>query len=106
MQLDMQINPLIFLYIPVIGRLLFFFLHDGVWGVRHLNRFIGRLELYFGWVRDYSMIPFSLFVFGDRVYHWIQFGYGWSWPFELIFLGLSIYARWWRWRGLAPLQEL
>lgn len=102
----MKLETLIFLYLFPAARLLFFFAHDDFFLLRHLNRFAGRLELFFGWARDYTLMPLSLYWFGNRVTGWIQFADPFSMPYELFFLGLSIYARWWRWHGLAPLQEL
>ena len=93
------------LYAPLIFRNLFFFLHDNFFGLRLLNRWIGALELWFGWVRDFSVILFALWILGWRIYGWVRLGAPFSLPFEILFLGLAFYSRWWRWHGLKPLQE-
>jgi len=91
-------------YAPVITRLVFYFANDNVPILRRLNGFAGRLELSLGWVRDYFMIPLSLYVLGLRIYGWIEVS-GYAFPLEFFPFGLSLYARWWRWHGLAILHE-
>lgn len=92
-------------YAPALLRHLFFFVHDGVWGVRSINRLGGRLELYFGWLRDVFIIPFALYLLGLRIYFFFAFGDSFLWPWEIPALGFAVYSRWWRWHGLAPLHE-
>ena len=93
------------LYLAPILRLFFFFLHDNLFGIRRLNRWVGGLELYLGWVRDFFFIPFSLALFGLRLYSYFKLGNSFLWPWELLPFGFSLYARWWRWHGLKPLFE-
>lgn len=93
------------LYLPEASRLLFFFLHDDFWVLKSLNRLFGRLELYVAWIRDFSIIPFSLYLLGNHIYGWVKGGWDGTIPFEILLLGFSVYARWWRWRGLKILQE-
>lgn len=92
-------------YAPVLLRLLFFFLHDGLFPLNFLNRLVGRFELFFGWMRDVILIPFCLTLLGIQIYHWVQGGVIDTIPVAWVPLGLSVYARWWRWHGLKPLQE-
>lgn len=92
------------LYIAPVCRILFFFLQDDCRGVRRLSRWTGCLELWFGWARDFAVIGFTLWTFGWRIHGWAEGG-AFSWPFEIIFLGLAVYNRWWRWHGLKPMQE-
>ncbi len=93
------------IYAPAILRLLFFFVHDGFWGLRHLNRWAGCLELYLGWVRDILVIPLALALFGFRIRFFFESGGIFWWPWEILGLALALYSRRWRWHGLRPLFE-
>lgn len=98
--MDLLQSPLVCIwlgaYLAPLLRLLFFFAHDGFAPLVGLNRLAGRLELYFGWVRDFSAIPLAFWLFWKRVP---------GWPVAIPLTLLSIYSRWWRWHGLKPLQE-
>lgn len=98
---------LLLLYAPHIFRGVFFFLNDNVFGLRSLNRWVGRLEIYFGWMRDYAAFFFGLIVFGARLKgHFLNHPpLPMGTPFELLFLFLSVASRFWRRLGLYPLQE-
>ncbi|MBI4125299.1 MAG: 1-acyl-sn-glycerol-3-phosphate acyltransferase [Deltaproteobacteria bacterium] len=70
-----------------------------------MNRWAGRLELHWGWLRDWFFIVVSLWILGGRIAGWVEWGFLWDWPAEVVFLGLALYSRWWRWHALAVLQE-
>lgn len=100
----MKTHYLLF-YFPACLRLIFFFGHDDFWGLCRINRWAGHLELYLGWLRDWFFIVVALWILGERIVDWVEWGFVWNWPMETLFLGLAVYSRWWRWRGLAVLQE-
>ncbi|MDO8494224.1 MAG: 1-acyl-sn-glycerol-3-phosphate acyltransferase, partial [Deltaproteobacteria bacterium] len=93
-------------YFPMIGRLLFFFANDSFRPLHFLNRWVGKGELYFGWLRDGSASVFILILFSGRLIEWYQIGIAPAWPFELVLIPFIAYSRWWRWHGLAPMHEL
>lgn len=92
-------------YAPAVLRSFFFFIHDGWFGVRHLNRLAGRFELYLGWMRDTFFVVVALAVAGHRIYWAVEFGLPFGLPVEIAFLLAALYSRWWRWHGLKELQE-
>lgn len=100
----MKFEYLLF-YFPIVLRSVFFFANDDLWGLRALNRWAGRAELYLGWLRDYFFILYSLWILGHRIEGWMTLGFFWVWPLEVVFLALAAASRWWRWHGLAVLQE-
>lgn len=93
------------LYSPLILRGLLFFLNDNIFAIRRLNRWVGKFEIYFGWIRDWGGLLFGLGFFGLRLKGHFGEGAPFGYPFEILFVALAVASRMWRRVGLFPLQE-